>query len=635
LKKKRRPSVSPLTTNTEIEAHRSLERYQTRELRKKESESLEKRPVSVVISKDGEEPLSQKELYKKKIARHNERRRARGGEESPAESPEVVAKPRPKFRPFNADLFDENRYDLPNSQAPIPGREAFWDMDTPETKRFRESLLSKSPTSLTEEPQLHLDASPTLGAKLKLKPKRRLDQPPKEKAQVGESALERAMQLCREDEEEEKRRWRAGQEEEMDEGGDVNSRVENLDGRDNVDGIFNVSTEPIERDMFDDSPIIERNHVNEEVALSSSVAKQINFETLDMKEEDNDAFPDELDDGQDSFLLAASQMVEEPVLKMEVKKENVDTNIVTSDINRESKPMLPPVVARLQQMDSDGFGSDDSFDEQMSQLPPGGLGTPTSPILKKNRKSFSEASSSRSPALSTRSKSTVSSVSTKPATNISSCSFKDIKSGTPLAEAPTASTPSRPLNVGHRQDQSKQTPYSALKKYSSFDQTMPQSKGTGGNLVNPISSGGVVFKRVKSSPVVSQLRSKEEIERKRKEALAKREEAGRRRVKSEEEAERKRREEAERKNVDAKARKKEEAEKYNRVLLREAEEKKKKELIMEEEAERLRAAKEKEEAAKRLKEQIERKKREAKERLARSRSQQSQQSGVSIGSAVR
>ena len=312
------------------------------------------------------------------------------------------------------------------------------------------------------------------------------------------------MQLCREDEEEEKRRWRAGQEEEMDEGGDVNSRVENVDWRDNVDGIFNVGTEPIERDMFDDSPINERNHVNEEVALSSSVAQQINFETLDMKEEDNDAFPDELDDGQDSFLLAASQMVEEPVLKLEVKKEDVETNRVASGINRESKPILPPVVARLQQMDSDGFGSDDSFDEQMSQLPPGGLGTPTSPIFKKNRKYFSEASSSRSPALSTRSKSTVSSIS-KPVINIFGCSFKDIKSGTPLAEAPTSSTPSRPLNVGHSQDQSKQTPFSALKKYSSFDQTMPQSKGTGGNLVNPTSSGGVVFKRVKSSPVVSQV----------------------------------------------------------------------------------------------------------------------------------
>ena len=55
--------------------------------------------MSVVISKDGEEPLSQKELYKKKIAKHFEKRKANGGE-SPAESPEVVAKPRPKYVTF-------------------------------------------------------------------------------------------------------------------------------------------------------------------------------------------------------------------------------------------------------------------------------------------------------------------------------------------------------------------------------------------------------------------------------------------------------------------------------------------------------------------------------------------------------
>ena len=74
-------------------------------------------------------------------------------------------------------------------QLPVPGREAFWDMDTPETKksghfiwclitpsipRFRESLYSTD--SLLEEPELHLDASPTLDAKLKLKPRRRLEQ---------------------------------------------------------------------------------------------------------------------------------------------------------------------------------------------------------------------------------------------------------------------------------------------------------------------------------------------------------------------------------------------------------------------------------------------------------------------------
>ena len=77
-----RPSVSPLTTNTTIEAHRSLERSNQRGLREKDIESLEKGSVSVVITKGGEEPLSQKELYKKKIARHNKRRRVGGGEES-------------------------------------------------------------------------------------------------------------------------------------------------------------------------------------------------------------------------------------------------------------------------------------------------------------------------------------------------------------------------------------------------------------------------------------------------------------------------------------------------------------------------------------------------------------------------
>ena len=71
-----------MTSKTKIEAHRSLERSNQRGLREKDIESLEKGSVSVVITKGGEEPLSQKELYKKKIARHNKRRRVGGGEES-------------------------------------------------------------------------------------------------------------------------------------------------------------------------------------------------------------------------------------------------------------------------------------------------------------------------------------------------------------------------------------------------------------------------------------------------------------------------------------------------------------------------------------------------------------------------
>ena len=44
--------------------------------------------MSVVVTKDGVEPLSHKELYKKKTAQHNERQRVGGGEESS----EAVAK---------------------------------------------------------------------------------------------------------------------------------------------------------------------------------------------------------------------------------------------------------------------------------------------------------------------------------------------------------------------------------------------------------------------------------------------------------------------------------------------------------------------------------------------------------------
>merc|ERR1712032_1324478 len=156
----------------------------------------------------------------------------------------------------------------------------------------------------------------------------------------------------------------------------------------------NVSTEPIERDMFEDSPDDEQDHnkdeEEEEVALNSTnIVKQIDFEALD------------INDGQDSFLIAASQMVEDPVIKEEVasvvKQELVnvdkDERAPTFKFKRESKALLPPAVARLQlQGGSDGFGSDDSFDEQMSQLPPGGFGTPASPVLKKRQQTLSTSS---------------------------------------------------------------------------------------------------------------------------------------------------------------------------------------------------------------------------------------------------
>merc|ERR1712008_667958 len=85
------------------------------------------------------------------------------------------------------------------------------------------------------------------------------------------------------------------------------------------EAIFNVSTEPIERDMFEDSPD-EQDHNNqeeeEEIALNSTnIVKRIDFVALDINEDDgfnDDGFDD------DSFLIAASQMVEDPLIKDEV-----------------------------------------------------------------------------------------------------------------------------------------------------------------------------------------------------------------------------------------------------------------------------------------------------------------------------
>merc|ERR1719209_1257476 len=387
------------------------------------------------------------------------------------------------------------------------------------------------------------------------------------------------MRLCREDEEEEERRWRVVEVEveEKEENGDVVEETEGVTQReeneedkrlDSEEAIFNVSTEPIERDMFEDTPE-KQDHNNEKEVIDlncSNIVKQIDFEALDTKEDDG--FDEDLDDGQDSFLVAASQMVEAPVVEKEVnttvKKEVIemekDNKATAFKLKKETKPLVPLAVVRLQQMgESDGFGSDDSFDEQMSQLPPGGFGTPASPVLKKRHQSprTSSRASSMSPALSTRSRSTVLPPLGHPKPPNQACALSSLTGVHPKVIGNVIETikPSDPASAALKPpvkpfggsqekqqytvkpDQNKQSSQPGWKRFSSFDQKASQSSSSSsGNGSDISTSTGSSFKRIKSSPVVSQLRSQEEIDRKRKEAMAKREEAGRRRIKSEEES---------------------------------------------------------------------------------------------------
>merc|ERR1712032_73238 len=246
----------------------------------------------------------------------------------------------------------------------------------------------------------------------------------------------------------------------------------------------------------------------------------------------NDGFDEDLNDGQDSFLIAASQMVKDPVIKEEVasvvKQELVnvdkDKKATTFKFKRESKALLPPAVTRLQQQGgSDGFGSDDSFDEQMSQFPPGGFGTPASPVLKKHHQSPSTSSSasSRSPALSTRSRSfgTFPSGQPKPVSlacttsshlKVAGTASEPIKPGGAALKPPMKPSDASQVkqqNLVKQPDQSKQTSQHSWKRFSSFDQQTSQSSSSSssGNGSSMSSSTGSSFKRVKSSPVVSQV----------------------------------------------------------------------------------------------------------------------------------
>merc|ERR1719319_1714724 len=95
---------------------------------------------------------------------------------------------------YNVDLFYDNEHEIPNSQAPVPGREVYWNMDTPESKMFRESLLSMSPLT---EPLPVLPARPS--PRLRLVAPRREPRPTLASLSItqGEAAMEEALRLCR------------------------------------------------------------------------------------------------------------------------------------------------------------------------------------------------------------------------------------------------------------------------------------------------------------------------------------------------------------------------------------------------------------------------------------------------------
>ena len=63
---------------------------------------------------------------------------------------------------LNYEMLMSSPFHIPNSQAPIPGKEVYWDNDTPQSRKFREAFAKEF-----EESDSHVakknKASPKLG----------------------------------------------------------------------------------------------------------------------------------------------------------------------------------------------------------------------------------------------------------------------------------------------------------------------------------------------------------------------------------------------------------------------------------------------------------------------------------------
>ena len=62
----------------------------------------------------------------------------------------------------NYEMLMSSPFHIPNSQAPIPGKEVYWDNDTPQSRKFREAFAKEF-----EESDSHVakknEATPKLG----------------------------------------------------------------------------------------------------------------------------------------------------------------------------------------------------------------------------------------------------------------------------------------------------------------------------------------------------------------------------------------------------------------------------------------------------------------------------------------
>jgi len=479
-------------------------------------------------------PVGRSRLKSRKHSGNKLSPRVKPRKPSPSPSLEICSSPKTSRRKY--EVYCGSPVHIPNSQAPIPGREVYWDMDTPETKRTREEFLRES-EAMEDSPCTTEIKTPKL---VIVQRSRRISKPSEEAIRKGDELLNDLIQFADAIKERQEEELRLEKEKEnLQQCQNNNEHLANTSDT-------NVSNSNIDDnfDMFDDLNDDQFPDEDDDMLLQATQAVEEEEESKVTKPETVPEVPsvvkvhprleacvsDGFGDVDDSFDDFVSQMdnMDIPVMKKEVTKSEKKSSV---------KKLVHPNVLQCQD-ETDGFGfGNDSMDELMSQVEMPSTSSSaiktklpnqpsTSPVLKKPRLNFEFKSSKTSGSSHSSVQSGINSGSSYSSkTSViggsggqgSYSSNSSVKSGSGGSNSSNTSVQSdRSSGYSSSFNKSSQgVRGNIMRKFSSFDSPPKEKK-----LIAKFKSDTHISlpSDKKSKPICT----KEEIERKRKEAMAKR-----------------------------------------------------------------------------------------------------------------